>query len=45
MEFQNIVNLLDIISDDKDLPRFVNKKWIEVYHQSEKTKKKPTQRN
>ena len=34
MEFQNIVNLLDIISDDKDLPRFVNKKWIEVYDQS-----------
>ena len=22
--------------DDKDLPRFVNKKWIEVYDQSEK---------
>ena len=35
MEFQNIVNLLDIISDDKDLPRFVNKKWIEVYDESE----------
>ena len=23
-------------SDDKDLPRFVTKKWIEVYNQSEK---------
>ena len=28
MEFQKIVNLLDITSDDKDLPRFVTKKWI-----------------
>ena len=27
---------LDITSDDKDLPRFVTKKWIEVYDQSEK---------
>ena len=35
MEFQKIVNLLDITSDDKDLPRFVTKKWIEVYDQSE----------
>ena len=34
MEFQKIVNLLDTISDDKDLPRFVTKKWIEVYDQS-----------
>ena len=33
MEFQKILNLLDITSDDKDLPRFVNKKWIEVYDQ------------
>ena len=31
MEYQKIVNLLDTTSDDKDLPRFVNKKWIEVY--------------
>ena len=31
-----IINLLDITSDDKDLPRFVTKKWIEVYDQSEK---------
>ena len=36
MEFQKIINLLDITSDDKDLPRFVTKKWIEVYNQSEK---------
>ena len=35
MEFQKIVNLLDITSDNKDLPRFVTKKWIEVYDQSE----------
>ena len=34
MEFQKIVNFLDTTSDDKDLPRFVTKKWIEVYHQS-----------
>ena len=37
MEFKNIVNLLDITSDDKDLPRYVTKKWIEVYDQSEKS--------
>ena len=36
MEFQKIINLLDITSDDKDLPRFVTKKWIEVYDQSDK---------
>ena len=36
MEFQNIVSLLDITSDDRDLPRYVTKKWIEVYDQSEK---------
>ena len=28
-------NLLDISSDNRDLPRFVTKKWIEVYDQSE----------
>ena len=33
MEFQKITNFLDITSDDKDLPRFVTKKWIEVYDQ------------
>ena len=37
IEFQTIVNLLDTTSDDKDLPRFVTKKWIEFYDQSEKT--------
>ena len=35
MEFQKIINFLDITSDDKDLPKFVTKKWIEVYDQSE----------
>ena len=35
MEFQKFVNFLDTTSDDKDLPRFVTKKWIEIYHQSE----------
>ena len=36
MEFQEIVDLLRRTSNDKDLPRFVTKKWIEVYDQSEK---------
>ena len=36
MEFQKIVNFLDITSDDKNFPKFVTKKWIEVYDQSEK---------
>ena len=34
MEFQKIANFLDTTFDDKNLPRFVNKKWIEVYDQS-----------
>ena len=34
MEFQKILNFLHTTPDDKDLPRFVTKKWIEVYHQS-----------
>ena len=34
MEFQKITSL-DINSDNKDLPKFVTKKWIEVYDQSE----------
>ena len=34
MEFQKIVNFLDTASDDKNLPRFVTKKWVEVYYQS-----------
>ena len=35
MEFQKITNFLDIASDNKDLPKFVTKKWIEVYDQSQ----------
>ena len=35
MVFQKIVNFLDTTPDDKDLPRFVTKKWIKVYDQSE----------
>ena len=36
MEFQKITNFLDTTSDNKELPRFVTRKWIEVYDQSEK---------
>ena len=36
MKFQKIVNFLDTSTDDKDLPRFVTKKLIEVYDQAEK---------
>ena len=36
MEFQEIANFLNTASDDKDLQRFITKKWIEVYDQSEK---------
>ena len=39
MEFQKIVSFLDTTSDDKDLPRFITKKWIEVYDQSERNYK------
>ena len=35
MEFQKITNFLDIKSNNKDLLRFVTKKWIDVYDQSE----------
>ena len=35
MEFQRITTFLDITSDNKDLPKFVTKKWIEVYDQSQ----------
>ena len=35
MEFQKILNVLDTTSDKSDLPRFVTKKWIKVYDQSE----------
>ena len=36
MEFQKMINLLDITFDYKDLIRYVTKKWIAVYDQSEK---------
>ena len=35
MEFQRYTNFLDITFDNKDLSKFVTKKWIEVYDQSE----------
>ena len=36
MEFEKLTNFLDITSDNnKDLPKFVTKKWIEVYDQSQ----------
>ena len=35
MEFQEMVNFLDTTSDDKYLPNFLTKKWVEVYDQSE----------
>ena len=35
MGFQKITNFLDIASDNKDLPKFVTEKWIEVYDQLE----------
>ena len=35
MEFQKVVNFLDRTSDNKDLTKFVTKKWIEVYDQSQ----------
>ena len=35
MEFQKITNLLNTTFDDKDLPRFVTKKWIEFNDQLE----------
>ena len=36
MEFLKLVNLFDRTFDDKDLPRFVTKKLIQVYDQSGK---------
>ena len=36
MEFQKTANFLKTTPDDKGLPRFVTKKWIKVYNQSEK---------
>ena len=35
MKFKKIVNFLDTTSDNKNLPKFVTKKWIEVYDQSQ----------
>ena len=35
MEFIKIVNFLNTTSDNKNLPKFVTKKWIEVYGQSQ----------
>ena len=34
MKFQKIVNFIDTTSGNKYLPKFVTKKWIEVYDQS-----------
>ena len=36
MKFQKVLNFLDKTFDNKNLPKFVTKKWIEVYDQSEK---------
>ena len=30
MEFQKIINLLDTTFNNKDLPKYFTKKWIEV---------------
>ena len=35
VEFQKIKKILDITSDNKDLPKFFTKKQVEVYDQSE----------
>ena len=35
MKFQKIVNFIDTTSDNKNLPTFVTKKWIEVDDQSQ----------
>ena len=35
MEFQKITNFLNTTSDNKDLPTFLTKKWVEVYDQLE----------
>ena len=35
MEFKKITSFLDITSGNKDLPKFVTKKWTEVYDQSQ----------
>ena len=38
IEFQKIANFLNTAAHDKDLPKFVTKKWIEVYDQTNKKK-------
>ena len=43
MEFQKIVNFLDTTFDNKDLPRFVTKKW--KFMINEKKKLEPKQSN
>ena len=35
MKFQKTANFLDVTSDNEDLHKFVTKKWIEVYNQSQ----------
>ena len=35
MELKKIVNFLDTIFDNKDQLKFVTKKWVEVYDQSQ----------
>ena len=35
MGFPKITNFLDMTTDNKDLPKFVTKKWIEIYDQSQ----------
>ena len=35
MEFRKITSFVGTASNNKDLPTFVTKKWIEVYDQSE----------
>ena len=36
IKFRKNINLFDKTSDDKDLPSFFTKKWIEADNQSEK---------
>ena len=36
IKMEEIANFLDTSLDDKELPRFVTKKWIEVNDQTEK---------
>ena len=45
MEFQKIANFLDTTSDDKCSPKFVTKKWNEVYDQSGITMRNQSIRN